>query len=714
MVRARRAVRAPVAAPTRSRHTAAGSGLGACIGLIVVAGVLTYANSIAGPFIFDDLTAIRQNDTIRHVWPISRTLSPPRETPVAGRPVVNLSLAINYAIGGLDVTGYHVANIALHVACALVLFALVRRTLVGPRLRERFGSSADAVALVSALLWMVHPLQTEAVDYVTQRTESMMGLFWLLTLYCAIRARRSAHAAGWTAASVLACVLGMASKESMATVPLIVLLYDRVFEFDSLRQALQNRWRLYAALAATWVELVAFMLGHPRSTVGASSGIDVWNYLLNQFVMVVQYLRLTLWPRALVLDYGLPRGVAARDVLPHMAVVASLLLATAVALVRWPRVGFLCAAFFLTLAPTTSVVPIASEVGAERRMYLPLAALVVLVVLAGRSAWNRLAAPTGKPSRSFVLAGVTVAAAVLAALATRTVYRNTEYASPLALWRTAVERRPNGRARAQLASEMIAAGDHDEAMIQLREAVRDYPGARFALGTELYFEGKVDEALVQLRRLTAEPQYGNVIPAEELIGRILVAQGKLPEAATQFQHVLAMSPSNPAMHGFLADVLFAQHRFEEAISHYRVLLASQPEITSALGNMGAALASVGRLDEAIAAFQRVASLDPQSENAQRNLAQAYLQQGNTHQAELHAREAVRLAPRDPAAHNELAVALASQQELDGAIDQFRQTLELNPADAQARDGLALALRLKNSRGRVAPDRSAGRTVRPKG
>jgi len=86
MVRARRAVRAPVAAPTRSRHTAAGSGLGACIGLIVVAGVLTYANSIAGPFIFDDLTAIRQNDTIRHVWPISRTLSPPRETPVAGRP----------------------------------------------------------------------------------------------------------------------------------------------------------------------------------------------------------------------------------------------------------------------------------------------------------------------------------------------------------------------------------------------------------------------------------------------------------------------------------------------------------------------------------------------------------------------------------------------------------------------------------------------------
>ena len=586
MVRARRAAGARTAAPNRSRHDRAASGLAACIGLIVVAGALTYSNSIAGPFIFDDLTAIRQNDTIRHVWPISRTLSPPRETPVAGRPVVNLSLAINYAIGGLDVTGYHVGNIALHVACALILFGLVRRTLLGPRLRDRLGSSADAVALVSALLWMVHPLQTEAVDYITQRTESMMGVFWLLTLYCAIRARRSAHATGWTAASVLACGLGMASKESMATVPVIVLLYDRVFEFDSLRQAIQTRWRLYAALAATWLELVAFMLGHPRSTVGASSGIDVWNYLLNQFVMVVQYLRLTLWPRALVLDYGLPRIVAARDVLPHMAVVLSLLLATAVALVRWPKVGFLCAAFFLTLAPTTSIIPIASEVGAERRMYLPLAALVVLAVLAGRSALHRLAAPRGKQSRSVVLVGVTMAAAVLAALATRTVYRNAEYASPLALWRTAVERRPNGRARAQLASELIAAGDHDEAMIQLREAVRDYPGARFALGTELYAEGKFDEALAQLRRLTAEPQYGNVIPAEELIGQILVGQRKLPEAATQFQRVLEMSPSNPAMHGFLADVLFAQRRFEEAISHYQVLLASQPGHSVGLGQYG--------------------------------------------------------------------------------------------------------------------------------
>jgi tetratricopeptide (TPR) repeat protein len=198
-----------------------------------------------------------------------------------------------------------------------------------------------------------------------------------------------------------------------------------------------------------------------------------------------------------------------------------------------------------------------------------------------------------------------------------------------------------------LASELIAAGDHDGAMTQLREAVGDYPGARFALGTELYGEGKFDEALEQLRRLTAEPQYGNVVPAEELIGRILVSQGKLPEASVQFQHVLEMSPSNAAMHGFLADVLYAQRRFEEAIPHYQTLLAAQRYYVG-LGKYGRCTGERGAPRRGDGAFQRVATLDPQSANAHRNLAQAYLQEGNApEEPKLHAREAVRLAHAIP-------------------------------------------------------------------
>ena len=171
--------------------------------LIVLAGAITYANALSGPFVLDDQDTIVLNEQIRQLSP-SVVLFPAVELPVAGRPVVNLSFALNYAFGGLDVRGYHVVNVAIHIACALLLFGIVRRTLGLPALRDRFATRSADPAVAAALIWMVHPLQTDAVDYVTQRTELMLGLFYLLTFYASIRAvRQSAgrqhrhHGSSW-------------------------------------------------------------------------------------------------------------------------------------------------------------------------------------------------------------------------------------------------------------------------------------------------------------------------------------------------------------------------------------------------------------------------------------------------------------------------------------------------------------------------------------
>src|SRR4029453_9133238 len=125
----------------------------------------------------------------------------------------------------------------------------------------------------------------------------------------------------------------------------------------------------------------AFLLQQPRTTAGFSVAVRPWTYLLNQVEMIARYLRLSFWPSPLVLDYGLPRPLSLENVAGTAIVVVVLLVATAVALVRWPAVGFLAARFFVTLAPTSSVIPIASEVGAERRMYLPATALAVLAAV---------------------------------------------------------------------------------------------------------------------------------------------------------------------------------------------------------------------------------------------------------------------------------------------------------------------------------------------
>jgi hypothetical protein len=144
--------------------------------VIIAVGVCTFWNSIGAPFVWDDQTAIVTNRTIQHLWPLSEPLMPPRETPVAGRPLVNLSFALNYAFGGLDGAGYHAVNIALHIACALLLFGIVRRSLASSRIPTGVRAAASNTAVVIALLWLVHPLQSEVVDYVNQRSESLMAL----------------------------------------------------------------------------------------------------------------------------------------------------------------------------------------------------------------------------------------------------------------------------------------------------------------------------------------------------------------------------------------------------------------------------------------------------------------------------------------------------------------------------------------------------------
>jgi protein O-mannosyl-transferase len=155
---------------------------------LALVGTLTYSNALRQPFMFDDMSAIVDNEQIRRLSD-ARVLLPERERPVSGRPLVNLSFALNYAVGGVDPWGYHVVNVALHVICSLLLMTVVRDTLGVSQMPVALKDRADLLGFIIALLWLVHPLNSEVVTYVTQRTESMMAFFFLLTLYASTRAR---------------------------------------------------------------------------------------------------------------------------------------------------------------------------------------------------------------------------------------------------------------------------------------------------------------------------------------------------------------------------------------------------------------------------------------------------------------------------------------------------------------------------------------------
>ncbi len=574
--------------------------------VLAAVALATYWNALRAPFVWDDDIAVTTN---RSIHEMATSIDPPIETPVAGRPLVNLSLAMNYAIGALDTTGYHVVNLAIHVVAALLLFGIVRRTLQ-PRADSRLVSS-DVVALAAAVIWMVHPLLSETVDYTTQRTESLMGLWFLLTLYAAIRARSwtrkkrkaiPAQSPGWTAIAILACAAGMATKESMVVAPIAVVLYDVVFGFDSIRDAFAARRGLYLGLAVSWLELAAIMWRWPRSTVGGAV-VSPMTYALNQAQMIARYLWLSIWPRALVADYGVPRALHLTDVVPQLVVIGLLAALTVVALVRWPAFGFLGAMFFLTLAPTSSIVPIWTEVGAERRMYLPLAALVVLAVVLAAQILERLAASSrGGRRQAIRRLGAVVAVAVAAALAGRTVIRNNDYQSALTLWQSVVDLRPQGRARFALANELMGAGRHAEATAQLRLAVADYPDARAGLGTELLMQDQVEEGIEVLQAFVdANPSLPNRIPARALLAQAhralaerALAQHDAARAAVEARRALEFDPNSADAHNDLGAALGAQGDLAGALAEFKAAVRINPALQSALNNLAHAAAMLQR------------------------------------------------------------------------------------------------------------------------
>jgi hypothetical protein len=473
--------------PASARVTIQAAGL-----LIVLAGALVYSNSFEGPFIFDDFKSIPENPTIRSLWPPWSALSPPDSgDAIQDRPIVNLSLAINYAIGELDVWIYHLFNLAVHILAALTLFGIIRRTLRLPVIPESIAAGAAPMALISALIWTVHPLQTEAVTYIIQRTESMMGLFYLLTLYCAIRGAGASSPARWYLAAVAACTLGMGTKETMVSVPLVVLVYDRVFLARSFREVFHRRWPLHVGLAATWGLLSALVI--PSGGRSILLGYGYWealrSYIPMQFSNIVHYLRLSFWPHPLIVDYGVvPVGKVELNVL-HVIIVV-VVLAGALAAFRYkPHFGFLGLWFFAILAPSSSIMPLLIQPAAEKRMYLPLAAVIVAVVVCayaiGRRVVNRPADSKIQATAAGWLVGIGLVAIVVLILGYLTVVRNHDYRSEFAIWDDTIAKNPHnwrafanrGYARARGSDYDLAMGDYTEAIRRLKRISR--PSSHF-------------------------------------------------------------------------------------------------------------------------------------------------------------------------------------------------------------------------------------------
>jgi len=662
------------------------------VAVLVVAGaaLLAYHNSFRVPFVLDDDLAIGANPSLRSLatawWPPDNLTG----LPISGRPVVNFSLGLNYAISGSGVWSYHVVNLLIHLACGALLFGVVRRTFLLPALAARFGRRAFELALLTALLWTLHPLQTESVTYISQRAESLVGFFYLLTLYCFVRAagnvgknsapfttRAPRHKDDldrarasfvppcrcdsnrketfWSVLTVFSCVAGMATKEVMASAPLFVLLYDRALAAGSFRAAWRERRGLYAGLAASWL-LLLFVVVHEHGARGASAGfglgVSAWSYLLTQCEAIVLYLKLSFWPHPLVLDYGTALARSVADVWWQGGVVLALFGGTVWALVRRPAAGCLGAWFFLILAPSSSIIPLVGQTIAEHRMYLPLAA----VVASGVAALDALRC---RPALRLALA-----ASLVLPLGWLTASRNRDYATDISIGEDTVAKRPdNARAMALLADYCRRAGRLDDARRWLERSLAVQPGVR---------------------------------PVLNNLGTVWQALGEPAKAVACFQQALALDPRDASTRNNLGNALVLAGRAEEGIAELEAALRLAPEWTPARVNLANALAASGRLAEAAEQFALLVKAGPADAGVAADYARVLEALGRRAEAVAQLEAAVRLRPADADLRNQLGTALGRAGRVRDALEQFQEALRLNPAHAAARENAARAQRYLES------------------
>ena len=558
-----------------------------------------------------------------------------------------------------------------------------------------------------ALLWALHPLQTESVTYLIQRAESLMALCYLLTLYGFVRGVERVEGGrgggAWWTVSWLACLAGMGTKEVTVSAPLFVLLYDRTFVTGSFRDAWRRRRVYYLGLAAT-LGLVAWLALGTKSrngTAGFGIGVRWWDYFITQFPALWRYLRLTFWPQGQVFDYGALWVAHAWSVWPEALLAGGLLALSAIAFfhrgARDPiglrAAGFAGLWFFAILAPT-SIVPGNRQTIAEHRMYLALAPLLALLGVGVAALLARVFADDER-RRKVIIVGTGALALILGVVTAR---RNEIFGDGVAIWSDTVAHNPgNVFARSNLGNVLLASGQRDAAVAQYREALRrkpDFAEGHNNYGTALAAAGKNQEAEAEYRKAIAlKPEF--YADAHNNLGVALARDDDVKGAVVEFEAILQRLPEYHEVRFNYGNALARLGRLPEALHEYREAQREGFDIPELHNNLGNALLGLNRPAEAMAEFGRAVRQRPNYAEAYNNLGSALFRSGRPLESVREYQQAVWLRPRFTEARLNLANALATLDRLEEAETQYREVIAMQPDSVDARNNLGIVLARDN-------------------
>ncbi|MBW1993280.1 MAG: tetratricopeptide repeat protein [Deltaproteobacteria bacterium] len=663
--------------------------------LFIIIGSYIYSNTLSVPFVFDDVGRIKGNPDIS-VTEFSldkfKKAAFGKSSPKK-RPVGNITFALNYYFHQYSLPGYHIVNIIIHILNGILLYLFINITLrvlkadsSKPKgenkksIPESINSSF--IAFFAAFFWLVNPVHTQSVTYIVQRLNSLAAMFFIVSFLFYVKGRisqrqsssttkseknaksnlqrvkssklkaqskitalkfgRSLHYL-WFAGSALAWILALGCKQTAATLPFFVILYEWYFFQDLSREWLKRNLKYFLGILIVFFLVAVLYLGvNPLDRIQsitdyAKEEFTFFERVLTQFRVVIYYLGLLFYPHPsrLRLDYDFPLSHSlinpVTTLLSICAIIGLIVLAFYSAR-KDPLISFCIFWFFGNLIIESSIIPLA--IIFEHRTYLPsMLVCLVFVILAFRYI-----------KQKWFVAGLL--SAVIIVFSIWTYQRNNVWKNPVSLWSDNVQKSPNkARTRGNLGIALFDQGRLEDAVYQFREAIRIKP----------------DHTDAHLK-----------------LGNALEAQGNLKKAIYHYSETLRIKPDHTDAHLKLGNALEAQGNPDEAFHHYAEALRNKPEHEGALNNMGVALMRRGRIEEAVHYFSKVVRINPDFVQAYNNMGYILAQQGRTGEAIRNYEKALSIEPDFVQALNNLAVAYTGKGEYDKAISLFKKIIGLQP------------------------------------
>ncbi len=581
--------------------------------LIIATAFFVYFNTVTIPFMFDDFTYLVNNPAIKDFsyfrdsnLILKLGINEDVKNNFILRPLSYFSFAINYALHGLDVRGYHIVNLLIHIVNSLLVYTLLLLALKTPAMvadeqQQQSDSPAEKwryLPLFCALLFVCHPLQTQAVNYIIQRFTPLVAMFYLgsLVLYLAGRLSTTKHRTTCYVLSVIVAILAMKTKENAFTLPIIIALFEFIYFTGSIVGRIVKLVPFLLTMAIIPFDIITLASqAQPDDTDTIIDAINLVNfrgvfpldYLMTQFGVITTYLRLLVVPIGQNIDYDYPlqKIFISPAVLLPLGLLLLLLGAGIYALYRSKdrhlRDHNLCKIiafgifwFFITLAVESSIIPI-DDLIFEHRAYLPSIGIFMSLLAAIALAYGRLFGESFFASK----AALRTLGAVILCLSVTSIMRNSTWTDEVAFWSDAASKSPNkSRVHTSLGIALLEKGKTIEGIEEFRTALKlnaKKPTPRINLGKALLSIKRYEEAATELQ--TAARLYPNSPLPHLVLGQVHESKGDLTNAKWAYLAAIKLSPALPEAHIRLGELYAKEKKIREALIEYEVARQLYPD-----------------------------------------------------------------------------------------------------------------------------------------